>query len=118
MDAALERVRGLESNMQAFKKNAMKSIMKEVSQRNALADRISAFTGAFDHSEMSATEVASYGVKKLGLKCPEGHEMTALDAYLLNRTPSASEVGFALDASNSNTAGSIKDVTDFYAKSA
>lgn len=118
MDAAIARVKTLESEMASFKKNGMKSLMQEISRRNELAERISSFTGAFDHSEMTITEVASYGVKKLGLKPPVGHEMTALDGYFVGRKPASSEVGFALDASNTNTVSNTKDVTDFYSKSA
>ena len=37
-----------------------------------------------------------YGIDKLGLSCPTGHEETALNAFFAAKKQSA--VGFALDA--------------------
>ena len=43
--------------------------------------------GAFDHSEMTAKQVAGYACDKLGLTPPKGHETTAIDSYFENRLP-------------------------------
>lgn len=54
-----------------------------VAQRDALAKRLSPFIGVFDHADKTLTQVAAYGIEKLGLKnVTAGHELTALDAYL------------------------------------
>lgn len=79
--SALDSIKGLESQIAQIKKNAFKAVMDEASKRDKLADKISIHVGAFDHKEKTLQEVAEYGVSKLGLKCPKGHETTALDSY-------------------------------------
>ena len=116
MDAALSKIDSLTKQVEVLKKTGMKPLLQEISQRNVLADRISAFTGAFDHSEMTYAEVAQYGVKKLGLKAPQGQEMTALDSYFVNRTPSSAEVGYALDGAL--TTGKTDELAAFYSTAA
>lgn len=60
-----------------------KSMFVEISRRDQLAKSLLSDIGAFDHAEMSLDEVAKYAVKKLGLKCSSGHELAALDGYIL-----------------------------------
>ena len=62
--------------------DSMKSVIKEISKRDALARKLSHHIGAFDHSEKTFAEVAAYGVKKLGLSCKPGFESAVLDGYL------------------------------------
>ena len=75
----------------ADKKGAMdsakfkKAIMQEISQRNELAQRLSKHIGVFDSSSMTLSEVAKYGVKKLGLSCKKGMHSAVLDGYLAGR---------------------------------
>ena len=59
----------------------MKLLLKEISKRDALARDLSAHVGTFDASEKTLAEVARYGIKKLGITCTKGHEMSALDGY-------------------------------------
>jgi hypothetical protein len=54
---------------------------KEINRRNELAKKLESHVGVFDHSEMTAKQVAQYGAKKLGINCAKGHEATALDVY-------------------------------------
>ena len=96
--AADAAISGLRKEIDGLKKNAVRSIISEVSRRDALAAKISNYVGSFDASDKTLDEVAAYGVKKLGLKCPEGHKMTALDAYFLDRKPQTEEVGFSFDS--------------------
>lgn len=62
--------------------DSMRSVIKEISQRDALAEKLSQHIGAFDHKEKTLGEVAAYGVQKLGLKCKSGHEESLLAGYL------------------------------------
>jgi 8-oxo-dGTP pyrophosphatase MutT (NUDIX family) len=117
LDTAITRVGALESQLESIKKNGVKSLMQEISRRTELANKISSFTGAFDHSEMTVGEVASYGVRKLGLKAPAGQEMVALDAYFVNRAPQSEQISFALDRQAAADAG-VGAVEDFYSQSA
>lgn len=67
-----------------------KAVFAAVSARDALAVKVKPFIGAFDHSAMTGDELAKYALDKLGVKgVTAGHEMTALDAYLSGRKPSA-----------------------------
>lgn len=61
----------------------MDAMFAAVAKRDSLYGRVSRLVGTFDHAAMSHDKVAKYGVKKLGIKCADGHEVTALDAYLL-----------------------------------
>ena len=117
LDTAITRVNALESQLESIKKNGVKSLMQEISRRSELANKISSFTGAFDHSEMTVSEVASYGVRKLGLKAPAGQEMVALDAYFVNCAPQSEQISFALDRQAAADAG-VGAVEDFYSQSA
>jgi len=54
----------------------------ELATRDALAKRLSAHVGTFDHAAMDSAAVVKYGVEKLGLKPAAGHELTALEAYM------------------------------------
>lgn len=59
-----------------------KEIFREISQRDALAEKLSRHIGTFDHKEKTLDEVAAYGVRKLGLSCKRGHEESVLHGYL------------------------------------
>lgn len=74
-----------EEQVAAKEKNpvTMDAMFAAVAKRDALYKRVSRLVGTFDHAAMSHDKVAKYGVKELGIKCADGHEVTALDAYLL-----------------------------------
>ncbi|MHC5308170.1 DUF2213 domain-containing protein [Bartonella sp. LJL80] len=55
----------------------------EISARDRLATGLSSIIGTFDHSAMTADDVALYGARKLGLKCKRRNARTAVSAYLL-----------------------------------
>ena len=59
-----------------------KAIFREAAQRDALANKLSQHIGVFDHAEKTLEEVAQYGIRKLGLTCPRGHEQSVLQGYL------------------------------------
>lgn len=62
--------------------SAVRTIRADIARADDLYKRLSKVTGAFDHSAMAAVDVAKYGVKKLGIKCRDGAEFDAVDAYL------------------------------------
>lgn len=80
-----------------------KAVIKEIAQRDHLYAKVSVVCGAFDHSEMSLKEVASYGVKKIGLACTDGMEIPMLNGYFaaLAKVP-AVKVG--MDSKNNDNA--------------
>lgn len=86
------------AQLEALKKDGLKTMLGEISARNSLAMRISPFVGVFDHQEMTLGDVAKYGNEKLGLKAPAGMERAVLEGFLHGRQNTAGEMGFALDA--------------------
>jgi hypothetical protein len=68
--------------------DSMKDIFRQIARRDALASRLSKVVGTFDHSQKTLSEVALYGVKKLGLQCRKGHEESVLSGYLAGHKPS------------------------------
>ena len=101
MDAAeLKRlqaeVKSLKATMDSLPKVTHKSLLSEAARCNALAQQLSQHIGTFDHADKTLDEVTRYGIDKLGLTCPAGHEETALNAYFAAKK--ASSVGFALDS--------------------
>jgi hypothetical protein len=114
-DAVKPTVKGIDKEEEEKKKDGMdsamdkkleifkKSMLSEVSNRNALAEKLSHDIGTFDHADKTLAEVAVYGVKKLGIKCPKGSETIALDAYYHNRT--ATKTGYGLDSASNTSVG-------------
>lgn len=73
--------KGMDSNI--------RSILRQISQRDILAKKLSQHIGTFDHADKTLSEVAQYGVKKLGLNCKRGHEQSVLAGYLAGAKPSS-----------------------------
>ena len=84
-----DTVGALKSKLKRLEAKAMdsKAIFKEIAERDSLAARVSKHVGTFDSAMMTKAEVAKYGVKKLGINCPAGSELVALDAYLQAAVP-------------------------------
>ena len=77
---------------------------------------VSAFTGTFDHAEMTTVDVATYAAKKFGLDAKPETAVAQVEAYLHNRQPGDGATksalsGFGLDAAPPAN----KYVTDFVA---
>ena len=98
MDMEMEKKNGMDKKMKfmqqqinALKKQASgmdsKTLLKSIVNRDQLTSRLSQFTGTFDSSEMTADEVAAYGVEKLGIPHQKGFEVQAVEAWLHGRTP-------------------------------
>ena len=82
-----------------------KSLLTEAARANALAQKLSTVIGTFDHADKTLDEVTRYGIEKLGLDCPAGHEETALNAFFAARKTSTS--AFALDGKKAKKSGEI-----------
>lgn len=74
-------VKALRSELNAMKKDGIKALVSELSQRDALVRKLSPEIGTFDHADKTLGEVAVYGTQKLGLKVAAGQEIAALDGY-------------------------------------
>lgn len=61
---------------------AIQRFYADSAAKTGIYNRLSQVVGAFDCATMDARGVARYGVKKLGLKCADGQESVALEAYL------------------------------------
>ena len=92
MDKALQKqMKSMQQQINSLKKQASgmdsKTLLKSIVNRDQLTSRLSQFTGTFDSSEMTADEVAAYGVEKLGIPHQKGSEVQAVEAWLHGRNP-------------------------------
>lgn len=78
----------------------MDEMVKSIASRDKLATRVSAFVGAFDHSEMTLDGVANYAAGKFGLTVQPATAVAQVEAYLHNRQPEGAAVGrpFGMDS--------------------
>jgi hypothetical protein len=95
MDSKLKKVT---SELESFKKDAFKQVMSEVSKRDALVSALKPVVGVFDSAAMTAREVASYAVKKMGLTCDAGEELATVNGFLSARNASVAEKTVAMDS--------------------
>lgn len=99
MDA---RVKALDSKVAAIKPPdeaaLRKSIAMDAAEAGTLARRLAPIVGVFDHAAMTHSEVAAYGLDKLGLTAPKGAEVAVLDAHLKGRASAPSVRTVAADA--------------------
>jgi uncharacterized protein len=110
--AELTRLRASEAARAALPTMDEASIIASLSRRDALAERVKARVGTFDHSGMTLAQVAAYGVEKLALTgVPAGSEMVALDAALqaMGDTPRVAASHGLDTASDGAKAGSFVD---------
>lgn len=75
-----------------------KAVFAAIAQRDGMYAKLSSHIGAFDHAEMTAQDMAEYGLKKLELNAPKGHEITFLDAFLLGKGTPAKAHAVAQDS--------------------
>lgn len=87
MDEAIAQIKDLRGKLakkpQAAPAMDAKDVIQIVAARDTLARRLSAVVGVFDHADMTAEDVANYGIKKLGINAAKGSEASVLDGYLL-----------------------------------
>lgn len=75
----------------------MKEVMREIAHRDRLADGVADIIGAFDHSEMTAQDVAVYACDKLELPT-EGDCVARIEGYIAARSKTRSVATFAEDS--------------------
>jgi len=91
MDSAIlalaETVTALGEEVKEIKSSALdaNSVVKALSDKNALAEKASAVVGAFDHSDMDKQAVAKYALERIGMACDSGQEVATLNGYLAAR---------------------------------
>ena len=78
----------------------MKEVMREIAHRDRIADGVADIIGAFDHSEMTAQEVATYACDKLELP-KDGDCVARIEGYIAARRKSAAPT-VAEDAAESS----------------
>lgn len=116
MDAAvLARLNALEAENKVLKTqvqgmDSAETIMKQIAERNELAQRASVHVGAFACDSMTAQQVAAYALDKLGVKdVTKGTEVAVLNGVLAVK-PQPTQVAFGMDAAVKATAKN--DVSD------
>jgi len=73
--------------------DSMKTVIREISQRDSLVKRLLPHTGVFDHKEKTLNEVARYAVDRLKVPCKKGHEHAAIEGFLFGARRSTAAVG-------------------------
>jgi 8-oxo-dGTP pyrophosphatase MutT (NUDIX family) len=76
------------------------AIRKEEAAKASLYGRVSPIIGAFDHAEMTHTDMATYALDKLGAPKGSTDPVSALDFYLAGRTQVIEPRRLALDGTS------------------
>ena len=85
-DSAMDaKIASLTRDLANFKKSGTKTLLAEISRRDALAQQLSQHIGTFDHAGKTLDEVTAYGIKKLGLHANPGQEESMLSGFLAGR---------------------------------
>lgn len=98
MDAVMSRLDAVQKELKVIKSNPIidqKTLLASISNRDHLAASLSRHVGTFDHSQMTAQDVAKYGVKQLGIPCEDGQEQIVINAWLHGR-PTPNTNGFVM----------------------
>lgn len=70
-----------------------KELLKRISAKNTLAEKLKPFIGAFDHNDMTIKDMAVYACEKLGKKVAQDEAVTFINGYLeAAKKPSANVV--------------------------
>lgn len=116
MDSAvIKRLNALEAENKALRvqvqgMDSAETIMKQISERNELAQKVSVHIGAFACDSMTAQQVAAYGLEKLGVKdVAKGSEIAVLNGVLAVKSQ-PTQVAFGMDSAIKTPAKN--DVTD------
>lgn len=83
----------------------MKQMLAEFSKREGLYKAVEPHVGSFDHAEMTASEVAKYAAKKLGIATVDGAEVAIVEAHLKGLGAKHEKVSSAQDSSASAECG-------------
>ncbi len=85
----------------------------EAPKRAELANRLSPYVGTVDYGDKTLEEMARYGVDCIKdiPSCPEGHALTAINAYLCGRKPP--QPGTGLDSVMNKNLSVVKDIENY-----
>lgn len=110
----------LKKKSQTIDSRMVERVVKDIYLRNQLVKCLGKHVNMKGFSADSKTfkEVQLYGVKKLGLNCKKGNEMTALNAYFKGRNSAMSNLSrYAKQAAFSDSADKLRSndfATNFY----
>ena len=78
-----------------------RTVEANLAKKSKLYDQLSAHIGAFDHAEMTVSDMAKYGCKKLGLEAAKETRVVALEAFLKGKgVPSRAAMDSAVRKGN------------------
>lgn len=84
-----------EKKTEGMDSSLFKRFKKEASACDKLANRLSHHIGTFDHSDKTLQDIAKYGADKLGLRVAHGHELPAVEGYLIAAAKNKNNSGSA-----------------------
>lgn len=76
----------------------MKQMLAEFAKRESLYRAVEPHTGAFDHDDMTAKDVAVYAAERMGIAAVDGAEVACVENYL-SGLGKANEISVAQDSS-------------------
>lgn len=93
---------------------AIRGFYADLAVKDSIYKRLSAVVGAFDHKAMDSRQVVAYGVKKLGIKCADGMEKFAVEAYLAGAEKARAATRTAIATSAADSAPATTAEMDQY----
>jgi hypothetical protein len=84
-----------------------KSVLGEVAKRDDMAGKLSHFIGAFDHAEMTLSDVAKYAIDKLKIPTMDGQEVNSVTAWLHGRAVPKPVYGVVATVDNNDKKSSV-----------
>ena len=89
MDAIRKELKSIKRQLSSPVQPAMdsKTLLVDISNRDQLNRKLSRFVGTMDASDKTYSELAAYGVNKLGIPHIKGQEIAAVEAWLHDRNP-------------------------------
>ena len=95
----MDAIESLKKEFNSYKRDGVKTLMREVSNRDKMYRDVSQVIGSFDHSEMTTHDVAHYACERL--KLSGGDETSLLQGFLAAKRSNAdSQKTYAADSAS------------------
>ena len=94
--SGMDAIEKLKNEFNAYKRDGVKTLMREVSNRDKMYRDVSTVIGAFDHSEMTTQDVAHYACKHLNLS--GGDETALLQGFLAAKRSTNAQKTYSADS--------------------
>lgn len=83
IQAVMDKFEKLEKKVNSLSAMDSNTVIREINERNDFGQKVANAVGQFDYSLMSKSEVAKYGLEKLGIAQDSSDSVSLLQGYLL-----------------------------------